>query len=67
MMTVLDSNSCLGVRLLGIVGWACSTILTAGAVDQRNMGKDVVMLESHSLWGKSEWLYNVTTSLPILL
>ena len=46
---VSDLNTCLGVRSLGIVGWACSAILTAGAVDQRNWGKDAAALESHPL------------------
>ena len=43
-MPVLDSNACLGVRSLVIVGWAHSAIVTAGAVEQRNRGKDVAAL-----------------------
>ena len=38
-MLVLDSNACLGVRLLGIVGWVRSAIVMTGAVGQRNWGK----------------------------
>ena len=49
MMTVSDLNACLGVRLLGIVGWARSAILSADAVEQRDQGKDAVALESHPL------------------
>ena len=48
-MPVLYSNACSGVRLLGIVGWERSAIVTAGAVGKRNRGKDVVALESHPL------------------
>ena len=48
-MLVLDSNNCSGVRLLGIVGWLRSAIVTAGVVEQRNQGKDAVALESHPL------------------
>ena len=29
---LLDSNACLGVRSLGIVGWARSAVVTAGAL-----------------------------------
>ena len=32
-MPVLDSNTCSGVRSLGIVGWARSAIVTAGEVE----------------------------------
>ena len=38
-MPVLGLNACLGVRSLGIVGWARSAIVTAGAVGQRNGAK----------------------------
>ena len=38
-MPVSDSIACSGVRLLGIIGWARSGILTAGAVEQRNQVK----------------------------
>ena len=48
-ITVSESNARSGVRLLGIVGWARSDIVTAGAVGQRNWGKDVAALESHPL------------------
>ena len=48
-MPVLDSNDCLGVRSLGIVGWARSAIATAGAVGQRNRGKYAAALERHPL------------------
>ena len=44
-MTVLDLNTCSGVRSLGIVGWARTT----GAVDKMNWGKDAAALESHPL------------------
>ena len=39
-LPVLHLNACSGVILLGIVGCACSVILMAGAVNQRNRGKD---------------------------
>ena len=52
-MPVLDWNDCLGVRSLVIVGWARSPILTVGAVEQRNRGKDAVALESHLLLPQS--------------
>ena len=42
-------NACLGVKSLVIVGWTRSAIVTAGAVEQRNQGKDAAALESHSL------------------
>ena len=48
-MPVLDSNACLGVMLLGIIGWARSAIMTAGAVEQKNRGKDEAALEIHLL------------------
>ena len=48
-MPVLDLNTCSGVRSLGIVGWARSAIVTAGAVGQRNKGRDAAALESHPL------------------
>ena len=48
-MPVSDSNACSGVKLLGIVGWARSSIVTAGAVGQRNWGKDAAVLEIHPL------------------
>ena len=48
-MPVLYSNAYLGVRSLGIVGWAPSAIVAAGAVEQRNRCKDVESLESHPL------------------
>ena len=35
------------VRSLGIVGWARSPIMTVGAVEQINWGKDAVVLESN--------------------
>ena len=44
---VLDLNVCSGVRSLGIVGWARSAIVKAGAVEKRNWGKDVTGLEIH--------------------
>ena len=47
------SNACSVVRSIGIVGWAHSAIVTAGAVEQRNRGKDVAALESHPLFPKS--------------
>ena len=46
-MPVSYSNDCLGVRLLGIVGWARSAIMAAVAVGQRHQGKDAAALESH--------------------
>ena len=49
-MSVSESNACLGVRLLGIMGWARSAIVTAGAVGQRNRGKDEAALEIHPLF-----------------
>ena len=52
-MPVLYFNACLGVRLLGIVGWARSAIVTAGTVEQRNQGKDAAALESHPLFPQS--------------
>ena len=48
-MPVLDSNACLGVRSLGIMGWSCSAIVTAGAVGKRNRGRDAEALESYTL------------------
>ena len=48
-MPVSDSNDCSGVRSLGIVGWARSAIVTAGAFEQRNRGKYVAALEIHPL------------------
>ena len=48
-MPLSDSNACLGVRSLGIVGWEYSTIFTAGEVENMNQGKDVMALESHPL------------------
>ena len=48
-MPVSDSDACLGVRLLGIIGWVRSAILTAGAVKQRNWFKYAMALESHLL------------------
>ena len=48
-MPVSDSNACSGVRSLGIVGWARSAIVTAGAVEQRNRGKYAAALEIHPL------------------
>ena len=48
-MPVLDSNTCSGVNLLVIVGWAYSAIMTAGVVEHRNRGKDVAALEIHPL------------------
>ena len=48
-MPVLESNACLGVRSLGIVGWARSAIVTEDAVGQRNWGKDAAALETHLL------------------
>ena len=48
-MPVSDSNACSGVRLLGIVGWSRSAIVTAGAVGHRNWGKYVAGLEIHPL------------------
>ena len=50
MMPVSDSNAFSGVRLIGIVGWARSSILKAGAVEQRNWNKDVAALEIHPLF-----------------
>ena len=52
-MPVSDSNTCLGVRLLVIMGWARSAIVTAGVVEQRNRGKDAAALESHPLLSQS--------------
>ena len=49
---VSGSKAYSGVRLLGIVGWERSAIVTAGAVDQRNRGKDATALESHPLLPK---------------
>ena len=43
-MTVSDLNACLGVRLLVIIGWARSAILTAGAVEQWNWVMDATAL-----------------------
>ena len=43
-MPVLDSNTCLGMISLGIVGWARSAIVTAGAIEQRNWGRDAMAL-----------------------
>ena len=48
-MPVSDSDACSRVRLLRIVGWACSAIVTAGAVEQRNRDKDAAALEIHPL------------------
>ena len=52
-MPVSESNSCLGVRLLGIVGRACSAIMTVGAVEQSNQGKYAAELERHPLLTQS--------------
>ena len=49
-MSVSDSNACSGVRSLGIVGLTRSAIVTAGAVEQRNKGKDAAALGSHPLF-----------------
>ena len=49
-MPVLESIACSGVRSLGIVGWARSAIVTAGAVGKRNQGKDAAALEIHPLF-----------------
>ena len=46
---VSDLNACSGVRSLVILGWACSAIVTAGAVDQSNRVKYAVALEIHPL------------------
>ena len=48
-MPVSDSNACSGVRLLGIVGWARSAIVTEVVVGLRNKGRDAAALESHPL------------------
>ena len=48
-MPVSDSNTCSGVRLLGIVGWERSAIVTAGAVGQRNWGEYAAALEINPL------------------
>ena len=50
---VSDSNACSDVRLLGIVGWARSAIVTAGAVYQSNWGKYAAELGSHPLLPQS--------------
>ena len=48
-MPVSDSNACLDVRSLGIMGWARSAIVTAVAIGQRNRGRDEAALENHPL------------------
>ena len=48
-MPVSNSNACLVVRSLGIVGWARSAIVTTGAGGQRNRSKDGAALEIHPL------------------
>ena len=48
-MPMSESNACSGVKLLVILGWARSTIVTAGAVEHRNWGKDAAELERHLL------------------
>ena len=52
-MPVSDSNACSGVRPIGIVGWERSDIMTVGAVEQRNRGKDALSLESYPLLPQS--------------
>ena len=48
-MAVSDLIACLGVRSLGIIGWARSAIVKSDTVEQRNRGKDSAALESHPL------------------
>ena len=44
------------MRSLVIVGWACSAIVEAGAVGQRNRFKDVAALENHLLLPQNSML-----------
>ena len=48
-MPVSESNACLGVRLIGILEWERSAIVTAGTVGKMNRGKDAAALESYPL------------------
>ena len=48
-MPMSESNACSGVKLLGILGWARSTIVTVVTVEHRNWGKDAAALERHLL------------------